>query len=60
MEKIREGADTSAISRRLMTIEHHLRVKGLEGTSGFLLSTPFTLLILAPASSQERKNVYDP
>lgn len=29
-----------------MTIEHHLRVKGLEGTSGFLSSTPFVLLTL--------------
>ena len=27
-------------------IEHHLRVKGLEGTSGFLPNTPFILLIL--------------
>jgi len=27
-------------------IEHHLRVKGLEGERGFLPSTPFMLLIL--------------
>ena len=49
MEKICEGADTSAISRRLRMIERHHRVKDLGGASGFLPNTPFRLLILRTA-----------
>lgn len=48
MEKICEGADTSAISRRLRMIGRHHRVKDLGGASGFLPITAFILLILSP------------
>jgi len=46
MEKICEGADTSAISRRLRMIERHHRTIDLGGASGFLPNTLFILLVL--------------